>query len=233
MERRFRQLLVFLHVVTTVGWMGQALAICTLVAAGSPAAAHVVDATVLLVLANGAVYTGLMLAALTQWGYFRHWWVLVKFAITIVQLYLGIFVLSPRLQAAAEGRADTTPWTLVGAAFMASAIAFQAWVSVAKPWSRTPWPPRPQRLPTAPWWLFAAAVAVPVVDYLMGRFVLGFPAPALQFLTAVGYPFVRSHRLRRLAARPAGRAGPAAGLPGRGTLHGQDVHVEQDRRLNA
>lgn len=221
MERRWRQILVFMHVITSVGWMGQALAIGALVATGAPAghaAAGVVDKNVLLHLANGAVFTGLMLGALTQWGYFRHWWVLTKFAITISQLYIGIFLLSPSLDATIE-RGAPAGRPLAGAAFMASAIAFQAWISVAKPWPRTPWPANPRRLPTAPWWLFAAAVAVPVADYLVGRFVLGFPAPTLQFLTAVGYPFYRSRRLRR--------------LPGRRTLHAQDVHVEQHGRLDA
>jgi hypothetical protein len=207
MKRRARQFLVFLHVVTSVGWMGQALAMCALVSVGTAARdpatrhgayamAHVIDTHVLVHLANASAFTGLMLAALTPWGYFRHWWVLVKFAITISQLYLGIFVLSPRLAMAADGAAGETGGAgglVVGSALMASAIAFQAWVSVTKPWPRTPWTGSSPARPAAAW-LYAAAVAVPVADFLLGRFVLGFPMPGLQLLAAVGYPVVRARR---------------------------------------
>jgi hypothetical protein len=213
--RRWRQLLVALHVITSVGWMGQALAIFALVAIGlasddpdtrlsAYSMAQVVDGYVLVYLANAAAFSGLMLCALTPWGYFRHWWVLTKFAITIAQLYLGIFLLGPHLDAAVReagrGGPDPAQWPAAGAAFMASAIAFQAWISLTKPWPRTPWPATPRRLPTAPRWLFAAAVAVPIADYLLGRLVLGFPMPGLQLLTVVGYPFWRSAQLRKARA---------------------------------
>src|SRR4051812_6913485 len=133
-----------------------------------------------------------MLCALTPWGYFRYWWVLVKFAITISQLYLGIFFLSPRLDAAVrDGHAS--PWLPVGTALMVSAIAFQAWVSVAKPWPRTPWSP-PRKPAAAPAWTCGVAVAVPAADYLLGTFLFGFPSPLLQLLVVTGYPIRRAAR---------------------------------------
>jgi len=187
MARRF---LVSVHVVTSVGWMGQALAMVALVqVAHAYAMAHIVDETVLLYLANAAAFTGLMLAGLTSWGYLRYWWVLLKFAITVSQLYLGIFVLSPRLTAAAE-TGVAPPWLPLATALMAGAIAFQVWLSIAKPWSRTPWAPA-RRPVAAPGWMCGAAVAVPVADYALGALLFGFPSPLLQVLGAIGVPIWR------------------------------------------
>ena len=101
-SQRWRQLVVWLHVVTSVGWMSQALVLFTLlvvsftsddpgVRISATSMAHVVDMRLLAPLANAAAFTGFMLAASTAWGFFRHWWVLVKFGITIVQLLCGHF----------------------------------------------------------------------------------------------------------------------------------------------
>ncbi len=59
--------------------------------------AHLLDGRLLGPMADASAFTGIMLAAATPWGFFRHWWVLAKFLITLVQLYLGIFLLSPAL----------------------------------------------------------------------------------------------------------------------------------------
>jgi hypothetical protein len=84
---------------------------------------------------------------------------------------------------------------------MISAICLQAWLSVAKPWRRTPW--ARGRPPGGPAWMFWYASAVPVADYLHGRFVPGFPMIGLSLLTVVGDPIWRARRLRR-APVPAG-----------------------------
>jgi hypothetical protein len=108
------------------------------VAAAATAMAHHLDTVLLAPLANASASTGLMLSLGTAWGLTQHRWVLAKFAITLVQLYAGIFLLSGALGAAAEGR--SAPLALVvGTAAMAGAIGFQAWLSVAKPGSRTRW----------------------------------------------------------------------------------------------
>jgi hypothetical protein len=188
-----RRFLVFAHVITSVGWMGQALAMLALLVEGRAyGAAHVVDQNVLLYLANASAFTGLMLCGLTPWGYFRYWWVLVKFTITISQLYLGIFFLSPRLDAAV-GAGHASPWLPLGTGLMVSAIAFQAWVSIAKPWSRTPWAPA-RKPAAAPAWTCGVAVAVPAADYLLGTLLFGFPSPLLQLLVVIGYPIRRATR---------------------------------------
>ncbi|HEY0495256.1 MAG TPA: hypothetical protein VGD48_05895 [Kutzneria sp.] len=190
--KRWRQLALWLHVVSGVGWLAQALALFSLVTFGLarpdrlPAAmdmADRIDMTLLAQMANVSTFTGFMLAAATAWGFFKHWWVLAKFVISTVQLYLGIFVLSPTLRAG-----HATVAMAVGTALMASAIAFQAWLSVAKPWGRTP---RYVKLPTAPRWVFAATTLIPLADLVIG-YSLGYPLPALSLLFLIGYVVRRS-----------------------------------------
>lgn len=208
-SQRWRQAVVWLHVITSVGWMAQALVLFALLATsftsddlavriGATSMARVVDTHLLAPFANAAAFTGFMLAASTAWGFFRNWWVLVKFAITVVQLYAGIFILSDALEgsavAARAGLAAPPPALLVGTALMASAIAVQAWLSIAKPWRRTSWAAK-AKLPTASNRVFAAAVAAPLIDIATGLF-LGFPSPLCQLLVLATRLISRQRQVR-------------------------------------
>ncbi|GLY68291.1 DUF2269 family protein [Amycolatopsis taiwanensis] len=190
---RWRQSAVWLHILTSVGWMTLAVTLVTLmVTAGASddlavrvsamSMAHQLDLHLLAPSANASALTGFLLAAATPWGFFRSWWVLAKFVITIVQLNLGIFLLSPALQAAEDAAraGEENPATglqIAGTAFMAGAIAFQAWLSVTKPWRRTPFSAT-GKPPSAPAWVFAGSVWAPLTDLAAGT-VLGFPLPLL------------------------------------------------------
>ena len=182
--------MVWLHVLSSVAWMSQALGLIALLAVGLPgpsaaatSMAHRLDTLLLAPMANAAAFTGLLLAGATAWGFFRHWWVLVKFVLTIAQLYAGIFLLSPALgDLASSPRA--VPWQLIaGTAVMVGGLAFQVWVSIAKPWSKTPWSPA-RRPETAPRWVFVLGVAAPVVDTTAGL-LLGYPLPALSLVMLI------------------------------------------------
>jgi hypothetical protein len=184
-----RHILVWFHALTSIGWMTMALCLATLMLWGRSTndraavlMAQVLDHQLLQHMGTASAFSGFMLCALTAWGYFRYWWVLTKAAITVVQLYAGVFILSPSLES------DTWPHP-VGALLMASAMAFQAWLSVAKPWKLTPWSPR-RKPPAAPGWQYLAAVAVPVADYVL------FKAPLLSLLVVLGYPVFRARALR-------------------------------------
>ncbi|OLT40610.1 hypothetical protein BJF85_05515 [Saccharomonospora sp. CUA-673] len=201
--------MVWLHVLTSVGWMAQALALLTLLAVGFASAdqdvriaatsmAHVLDTSLLAPLANASAFTGFLLSATTAWGFFRHWWVVAKFVLTIAALNVGIFVLSANLNDAAAdaeaGAVVANPALLVGSALMAASIAFQAWLSVAKPWKRTPWS-ADRKPPTASNVVFGAAIAAPLVDIALSVAV-GFPAPAAEIVVLI---VVLTTRTRRLA----------------------------------
>lgn len=199
--RTWRRLTVWLHVLTSVGWMSLAavLAVSLAFAGDEPAlrlgvleTTHHLDQTLLAPLAVGSALTGIVLSAGTAFGFFHHWWVTVKFSITLVQLYLGIFVLSNVLDAAREAP-EKAPGAgmVVGPALMAGAVAFQGWLSIAKPWGRAR-RSKPDRAkpPTAPRWVFAAAVLAVPVDLTVGL-LLGHPRPAAAVLVLV---VVLAHR---------------------------------------
>lgn len=213
--RHWRQLTVWLHVVTSVGWMSLALTLLALLALSAtgddPSAsmaatsmAHYLDTVLLAPLANASASTGLMLSVGTAWGLTHHRWVLTKFVITLVQLYVGIFVLSEALgetaRAASSGGPGAAPGLIVGTAAMAGAVGFQAWLSVAKPGGKTRRAyerssRRPIKLPTARGWVFATAAAAPIVDIAVGT-IVGFPTPVLSIVMLVVAIVARRRLLR-------------------------------------
>ncbi|WP_307793200.1 hypothetical protein [Amycolatopsis sp. MtRt-6] len=220
---RWRQAVVWLHIVSSVTWMSQAAGLMVLMVVAltspgrAPAAtsmAEVLDSVVLAPMANVAIFTGLLLAGATAWGYFRHWWVLTKFVLTVVQFYGGIFLLSPRLHDVAAGAATVTWSQVAGTALMASALAFQAWLSVTKPWKKTPWSPAAKPL-TAPTWVFVAGIGAAAADVTAG-ILLGFPMPAFELIMLIVLLAFERRRRRRRAQRPSARSprsAPAASHP--------------------
>lgn len=210
--QRWRQVLVWLHVLTSVCWLGQALALVSLLALGvtdpsgavaATTMARHLDMVLLAPLANASAFTGFLLAATTSWGFVRYWWVAGKFAITLTQLYLGIFVLSSALAQAVAAARSGTPGPagdiLIGGVLMAGAIGFQAWLSISKPWGRISSTATPPKLPTAPSWLFAAAGCAVCVDLAMAQLV-GFPLPAASPIVLIVALVVRRRAVR---AQPA------------------------------
>ncbi|MET9227993.1 hypothetical protein [Lentzea sp. NPDC003310] len=213
MQKRARTLLVWLHVVTSVGWLSQAVALLALLLHGMSTGdvsafrmARHLDHEVLAIMANTSAFSGFMLSATTPWGYFRHWWVLAKFVITVSQLYVGIFILSGNLQAAIEGHLSA--WMPVGTSLMIGAIAFQAWLSVAKPWGRTPWTDPKVKLPTASAATFVVALVVPVADFAISLW-RGNPMPLLMLITVIAYSVRRAARARNRSSDASGRGSAA------------------------
>lgn len=186
--RPWRQLTVWMHVLTSVGWMTCALVLFMFLAIGEPGPGHTVDTVLLAPLANASAFTGLVLAHGTAWGLVVHRWVLAKFLITFVQLYCGIFLLSPVLNTAAATGTTSLP-LVAGTVLMASAIAVQAWLSIAKPGPRTRWGTdrstgRPVKLPTAPGWVFVVGATAPAADIALSV-VLGRPMPFVQLAALI------------------------------------------------
>jgi hypothetical protein len=190
--------------------MTQAMTLCVLLAVGyatddmstrsaATSMAHVLDGRLLGPMADASAFTGIMLAAATPWGFFQNWWVLVKFMITLVQLNLGIFLLSPTLTDSLT--AGPSLVQIVGTGLMASAIAFQGWLSFAKPWGKVR--ARNRALPAmGPRWIFVATVAGGLAD-LAFAIAIGHPMPLLSLaLLAVG--LIRRPRwVNQRTVRPA------------------------------
>jgi len=93
MTQPFRKFGLLLHVVLSVGWIGTVLAFLTLASAsflGDPAISRaaylsmaVVGRGALLPLSVGALVSGIIQSLGTKWGLLRHYWVLVKFVLTL------------------------------------------------------------------------------------------------------------------------------------------------------
>ena len=92
---RLRQAALVGHVTSSVGWLGAVVAFLVL----AVVALHTADATtsrslyvamevlgraVLVPLALASLVTGLLQSLGTSWGLFRHWWVVVKLALTVL-----------------------------------------------------------------------------------------------------------------------------------------------------
>lgn len=216
--RTWRQLLVWLHVVSSVSWMSQAAALAVLlftaigpvatpVRVGAATSAKLLDTTLLVYSANIATATGLLLAATTSWGFWLHRWVAIKLLLTTGQLYLGIGILSPRMDAAVAtvsgGGTEGVAWLALAATSMASAFAVQVWLSVAKPGGKTRRAATVRRPGTAPAWLFALAVLAPITETVLGVMVTG-PLPVLSLVVLV---VAAVHRTRARKSVPgAGHA---------------------------
>ena len=94
MGPRVRKAVLTVHVVSAVGWIGAVVAYGVLALAGTTSdSADTVRAAfigmellyfALVPLAALAVLTGLLQALGTNWGLFRHYWVLAKFVLTAI-----------------------------------------------------------------------------------------------------------------------------------------------------
>lgn len=94
------------HVISSVGWLGAVAAFLALAIAGLTSDdAQIVRAAylamnltgwyVIVPLSFASLLTGLVQSLGTTWGLFRHWWVVVKFVITIVATALLLLHMQP------------------------------------------------------------------------------------------------------------------------------------------
>jgi len=205
--------MVVLHVLTSVGWLTMALTQVTLMLHAMTVTdaqtrqsaltmTEFIDRAVLQTAATGSAYTGLMLCALTSWGFFRFTWVAAKLAVTIGGLYLGIAHLGQWLHAgvlASEtGGLGPVNLSVYWASALIVALVFASWLSVAKPWGRIRPARRVRREPDAHPGVWVAALLVPFVDYLLHL------QGALMLATVLGYAGYRCWRQTRSPARPKG-----------------------------
>ncbi len=226
--RVWRTLLLWLHIVSSVSWLSQAVTLLVLVvlSAASTAGdlkvaaadmAYVLDATVLVASAITAASTGLGLAAVTSWGYFHHWWISTKVVLTTAQILVGTAVVAGALTeistAARTGRDGPVLLAGVALVLISAALGLQVWLSIAKPWGRTARGRRARhQLPVAPDGVVAAMFVAPLIDIalLAG---LGFPLPVFALLTLGVALRLRHHRLAA-TAEPATDTTPTHVTPG-------------------
>lgn len=160
LPRRARKAVLAAHVVLSVAWLGivatkLALAVVAVSAADQALAEttyRLIDSPVITITrpaAAGALATGLVLSLGTRWGLLKHWWIVVKFALTFAVILTGNalvtrFTLQALDAVAAAGEAGDGP-AATGAAPLLAALAANAVmlaaatvISTFKPWGLTP-----------------------------------------------------------------------------------------------
>ena len=120
---RVRDAALVAHVVASVGWLGAAAAFLALALAGLNArdaatvagaylAMDVTTRLVIVPLALAALATGLVMSLGTRWGLLRHYWVVIKLALTLVATLVLLMQVEPMRALAAlasEGALEPGP----------------------------------------------------------------------------------------------------------------------------
>ena len=159
--KRTRQLLVFAHVVLSLGWMGAGAANVVLTSTAAVTGdvelrracyllVREIDTWLVIPGAFGALVSGLVLSLVTPWGLATYWWVLLKLGLTVGVIVfstfsVGVWVEESVLLGTAESPVATA--LVVGPAASLASFLLMTWASVVKPWGRTPWSRRPVRAP--------------------------------------------------------------------------------------
>jgi hypothetical protein len=140
-----RKLVLTVHVVSSVGWLGTALVILVLVTAALVTAdpelrraaylvLNLLDSTIVVPVGLAGLISGVLLSLTTHWGLVRHYWVAVKLVLTVV-----VFDEAVARTAAPGADAGQAGTELLIPGVMALLILTVATVlSTYKPWGRTP-----------------------------------------------------------------------------------------------
>lgn len=156
-----RKFALTVHVTSSVGWLGAVAAFLVLSVAGLRSgnpetvrsaylAMNLVGEFIIVPLSFAALLTGLIQSLGTHWGFFRHYWVIVKFTLTIGATALLLLHQLTAVSEAARRVLAVPPGTLpkvgrVGtqlagdAGFAVLVLLVTTTLSVYKPWGRTPY----------------------------------------------------------------------------------------------
>lgn len=164
-----RKLTLTAHVISSVGWLGAVVTYLAVAIAGVTSsdaqtvrAAYLVTALtgwlVIVPLSFAALLTGLVQSLGTEWGLFRHYWIVSKFALTVA----GMVVLLVHMQTVSRMAQIAVAASLSGGDHRAMRIQLVVHaaggllvlltttvLSVYKPWGRTPYGRRKQAVAAA------------------------------------------------------------------------------------
>jgi hypothetical protein len=159
MSPGLRKFVLTAHVTCSVGWLGSVASFVALALVGLESGdSHIVSAVyvaaavlgqyVIVPFSFAALLTGVVVSVATEWGLVRHYWVLVKFLLTIGATALLLLHMQPvnRLALAAAGPGITSPdilplriQILVDACLGLLVLLAATALSVYKPWGLTAW----------------------------------------------------------------------------------------------
>ena len=99
--KNLRRTIVSLHVVASALWVGAAISMVVLTFTKNPRnisellafnlANKLIDDWIIIGSATTSFLSGLLLSWKTPWGFFKHWWVIVKLILSVALILLGTF----------------------------------------------------------------------------------------------------------------------------------------------
>lgn len=157
---KWRKLVLTIHVIASVAWIGASLCLLTLGLTGvlstdqqTQKAAYIalgtIGTTVTVPVAIAALVSGVVISVGTKWGLVRYWWTLISLVATAVMTAAVVFALAPGMRAAAANAAATPPGasvldavgdeaaSVIAAPCVATvALGVVTAINVYKPWGR-------------------------------------------------------------------------------------------------
>jgi len=153
------KILKMFHIFLAFCWIVGGLTLCLLVFTTYPESGdelymrsrilQIVDDYFIIYGAIGAFVTGLIYSIWTNWGFFKHNWITVKWILILLQMLVGTFVLGPyinnnveisdRLRDAALTDAEflhNIKMGLIWGSIQTAFLIVYIWISVQKPWKK-------------------------------------------------------------------------------------------------
>jgi len=153
----FRRWLKILHIIFASLWGGGSAAIVIIMCLFHPTNAvemyakyislYYVDIYVVGSGVLGCVVTAYLYGKYTSWGFFKHWWLIVKWVTLIGYIVVGLFFFMPWLDKSIEFAKSLPPLQPLGdetimiktlhtsmTIFQISVVMFFAFISIKKPW---------------------------------------------------------------------------------------------------
>jgi hypothetical protein len=200
MKPALRKLNLTAHVTVSVGWLGAVAAFLVLGIAGLTSqdgdivraaylSMNLIGQLIIVPLSLAALLTGLVQSLGTPWGLFRHYWVLVKFTLTIGATLLLLLHQFTAVAGAARRVSLAAPGTLPDVGRLGNQLVLDAGLavlvllvittlSVFKPWGKTRYGRRVDdqttaRRLSAGLTIFLAIIGVLVLGFLVVHLLRG------------------------------------------------------------
>jgi hypothetical protein len=193
MNATLRRLTCTVHLISSIGWIGAALVFLSLAVVGVTSrdeatvrGAYLVMAPaawfVLIPLAHTSFVSGVALSLGTRWGLVRHYWIVLKLAITasstvVLLIYTATF--DHMADTAADARAPLelvrNPSPIVHALLALVLLSFATVLGIYKPFGMTPYGERSTPALASPltYWLYAVT-AIILLAAILHRLGTGF-----------------------------------------------------------
>ena len=153
------KILKMIHLFFAFSWIMGGMALCLLIFTISPGSGdelymhsrvlQIVDDYLIIYGAFGALLTGLVYSIWTNWGFFKHPWITVKWGMIVLQMLFGTFVLGPCINENVILADQLRDGALTDPVFLANLQTSRLWgcvqmaflllvivISVQKPWKK-------------------------------------------------------------------------------------------------